>query len=73
MVAADAYMKGIERRIEAGLDPDVLSVLSLSYSRWDVAVHDQVPDEIKNTSGSRSAQATYAAWMEMRESDRGRD
>src|SRR5438094_8830843 len=49
MAAADAYLKGIERRIEADLDPDVPSVLSLFISRWDVAVHDQVPDELKNT------------------------
>jgi transaldolase len=68
--AADAYMKGIERRIEAGLDPDVLSVLSLFVSRWDVAVHDQVPDEMKNTLGVAVGKATYAAWREILESDR---
>jgi transaldolase len=70
MAAADAYMKGIERRIEAGLDPDVPSVLSLFISRWDVAVHDQVPDEIKNTLGIAVGKATYAAWRKMFESDR---
>jgi transaldolase len=70
MAAADAYMKGIERRIEAGLDPDVPSVLSLFISRWDVAVHDQVPDEMKNTLGIAVGKATYAAWREMLESDR---
>ena len=70
MAAADAYMKGIERRIEAGLDPDVLSVLSLFISRWDVAVHDDVPDEMKNTLGVAVGKATYKAWMEMRDSDR---
>jgi transaldolase len=70
MAAADAYMKGIERRLEEGLDPDVPSVLSLFISRWDVAVHDDVPDEIKNTLGIAVGKATYAAWMEMRESDR---
>ena len=70
MAAADAYMKGIERRIEDGLDPDVPSVLSLFISRWDVAVHDDVPDELKNTLGVAVGKATYAAWMEMRESDR---
>jgi transaldolase len=73
MAAADAYMKGIERRIEAGLDPDVPSVLSLFISRWDVAVHDQVPDEIKNTLGIAVGKATYAAWREMLESDRWQD
>jgi transaldolase len=73
MAAADAYMKGIERRIEVGLDPDVPSVLSLFISRWDVAVHDQVPDEIKNTLGIAVGKATYAAWREMLESDRWQD
>src|SRR5262249_36023472 len=41
LAAADAYMKGIERRIEAGLDPDVASVASIFMSRWDVAVADE--------------------------------
>jgi transaldolase len=70
MAAADAYMKGIERRIESGLDADVPSVLSLFISRWDVAVHDQVPNELKNTLGIAVGKATYAAWREMLESDR---
>jgi len=70
MAAADAYMRGIERRIEAGLDPDVPSVLSLFISRWDVAVQDQVPDEMKNTLGIAVGKATYKAWREMLESDR---
>jgi transaldolase len=70
MAAADAYMKGIERRIEAGLDPDVPSVLSLFISRWDVAVHDDVPDELKNTLGIAVGKTTYRAWREMLESDR---
>jgi transaldolase len=73
MAAADAYLKGIERRIEAGLDPDVPSVLSLFISRWDVAVHDDVPDEMKNTLGIAVGKATYAAWREMLESDRWQD
>jgi transaldolase len=70
MAAADAYMKGIERRIEAGMDPDVPSVLSLFVSRWDVAVHDQVPDVMKNTLGIAVGKLTYRAWREMLESDR---
>jgi transaldolase len=70
MAAADAYMKGIERRLEAGLDADVPSVLSLFISRWDVAVHDQVPDEIKNTLGVAVGKATYRAWREMLSSER---
>jgi transaldolase len=70
MAAADAYMKGIERRIEAGLDPDVPSVLSLFISRWDVAVHDDVPEDIQNTLGIAVGKATYRAWRELLESDR---
>jgi transaldolase len=70
LAAADAYMKGIERRIEAGLDPDVPSVLSLFVSRWDVAVHDEVPDVMKNTLGIAVGKLTYRAWIEMRASDR---
>jgi transaldolase len=70
MAAADAYMKGIERRLEADLDSDVPSVLSLFISRWDVAVHDEVPDEMKNTLGIAVGKATYRAWREMLESDR---
>jgi len=70
MAAADAYMKGIERRIEDGLDPDVPSVLSLFISRWDVAVQDDVPSDIKNTLGIAVGKATYAAWREMLDSDR---
>jgi transaldolase len=70
IAAADAYMKGIERRIEAGLDPDVPSVLSLFISRWDVAVHDDVPEDIQNTLGIAVGKATYRAWRELLESDR---
>jgi transaldolase len=70
MAAAEAYMKGIERRIESDLDPDVPSVLSLFISRWDVAVNDDVPDELKNTLGIAVGKATYKAWREMFESER---
>jgi transaldolase len=70
MAAAGAYMKGIERRIEAGLDPDVPSVLSLFISRWDVAVHDEVPDEMKNTLGVAVGKGTYRDWRQMLESER---
>jgi transaldolase len=73
MAAADAYLNGIERRLEAGLDPDVPSVLSLFISRWDVAVHDEVPDEMKNTLGIAVGKTTYRAWRELLESDRWKD
>jgi transaldolase len=70
IAAAEAYMKGIERRIEADLDPDVPSVLSLFISRWDVAVHDEVPDEMKNTLGIAVGKGTYRDWRRMLDSDR---
>jgi transaldolase len=70
IAAAEAYMKGIERRIEAGLDPDVPSVLSIFISRWDVAVHDEVPDEMKNTLGVAVGKTTYRDWRRLFESDR---
>ena len=70
IAAAEAYMRGIERRIEAGLDPDVPSVLSIFISRWDVAVHDEVPDELKNTLGVAVGKVTYRDWRRLFESDR---
>jgi len=70
LAAADAYMKGIERRFSDGLDPKVPSVLSLFISRWDVKVHDDVPKEMQNTLGVAVGQATYKAWLELLESDR---
>ena len=70
IAAAEAYMRGIERRIEAGLDPDVLSVLSIFISRWDVAVHDEVPDDLKNTLGVAVGKSTYRDWRRLFESDR---
>jgi transaldolase len=68
--AADAYMKGIERRIEAGLDAKVESVASFFISRWDVAVADQAPPELKNTLGIAIGKQAYAAYREMLRSDR---
>ena len=60
--SADAYMRGIERRIEAGLDPVVPSVASLFISRWDRAVAEQVPDELRNRLGIAVAKRTYRAY-----------
>jgi transaldolase len=67
---AEAYMRGIERRIEEGLDPEVGSVASLFVSRWDVAVNDDVPGELQNRLGSAAAIAGYAAYRELLDSDR---
>ena len=68
--AADAYMRGIERRVEAGLDPVVGSVASLFVSRWDVAVSEQVPEELRNRLGIAIGGRTFRAYHELLESDR---
>lgn len=65
VAAADAYMRGIERRIAAGLNPDVRSVASVFISRWDVAVASEVPDELVNRLGIAIAQRTYKAYCEL--------
>jgi transaldolase len=70
LVAADAYMRGIERRIEAGLDPAVSSVASLFISRWDVKVNDKVPKELHNQLGIAVAKRTYRIYHELLVSDR---
>ena len=63
-------MKGIERRIEAGLNPDVASVASIFMSRWDVAVADEVPDELQNRLGLAIGCQAYRAYRELLDSDR---
>jgi transaldolase len=63
--AAGAYMRGIERRIAAGLDPKVFSVASLFISRWDVAVKDKVPAGLRNHLGIAIAKGTYKAYREL--------
>jgi transaldolase len=63
--AASAYMRGIERRIEAGLDPVVHSVASIFISRWDKAVAGKEPDELKNRLGIAVARQAYKAYREL--------
>ena len=70
LAAADAYMKGIERRIEAGLSADVASVASIFMSRWDVAVSDQVDDELRNRLGLAIGFQAYRAYRELLDSPR---
>jgi transaldolase len=70
LAAAEAYMRGIERRIEDGEDPDVPSVASLFISRWDKAVIDVVPDELRDKLGIAVAKRTYRAYRELHDSDR---
>ncbi len=57
LAAAEAYLRGIERRLAAGLDPNVASVLSLFVSRWDVAVKQDVASPLPQSSGHRHRHA----------------
>ncbi|MEO8810429.1 MAG: transaldolase [Rhodanobacter sp.] len=68
--AAEAYMRGIERRIEAKLDPRVASVASLFVSRWDVAANKQLPDELHNMLGIAVGRQTYRAYRDLLASER---
>ena len=70
--AAEAYMRGIERRIEAGLAPRVGSVASLFVSRWDRAVSTKVPEALRNRLGIAVAASTYALYRELLRSERWR-
>src|SRR6478736_2950796 len=70
LAAADAYMRGVERRIEAGLDPEVASVASIFMSRWDVAVKDEAPEELRNRLGLAVGFRAYRAYRELLDSPR---
>jgi len=59
--AAEAFMRGIERRMAAGLKPDVGSVASVFVSRWDAAVANKVPAALRNQLGIAIAKRTYKA------------
>lgn len=67
---SEAYMRGIERRLQAGLDPRVGSVASLFISRWDVASNKQLPDDLHNKLGIAVGQQTYRAYRQMLASPR---
>lgn len=64
IAAADAYWRGIQRRIDAGLDPKVNSVASLFVSRWDKAVMGKIPLALHNRLGVAIAQRTYKTYRE---------
>jgi len=70
VAAAEAYLRGIERRIAAGRDPRVASVASLFVSRWDKAVADKVPPELRNRLGIAIGGRTYRAYRELLASPR---
>ena len=68
--SADAYMRGIERRIEAGLDPKVSSVASVFISRWDAAVIGRVPEQLRARLGLAVGLKTYQAYRQLMDSAR---
>ena len=68
--AADAYMRGLERRVEAGLSPDVRSVASVFVSRWDKATLDKVPQELRDRLGIAVSQQSYKAYRDLLDSER---
>ncbi len=70
VAAAGAYLRGVERRIQAGLNPDVCSVASVFISRWDKATMGKVPEELKDTLGIAVAKQTYKAYRELLDSPR---
>ena len=70
IAAAEAYLRGIERRIAAGLNPNVDSVASLFVSRWDGAVAGKVPAALTNKLGIAIARRTYAAYRHLLTSPR---
>ena len=65
LAAAEAFLRGVERRIEAGLRPGVASVASVFISRWDGAVAGKVPDALRNRLGIAIAGRIYAAYREL--------
>jgi transaldolase len=65
LAAAEAYLRGIERRIAAGLDTKIGSVASIFISRWDVAVSKTVPDNLRDKLGIAIAGRTYKAYVDL--------
>jgi len=63
--AAEAFVRGIERRIDAGLKPNIASVASVFVSRWDAAIAGKVPAALNNTLGIAVAKRTYKAYREL--------
>jgi transaldolase len=72
LAAADAYLRGIERRIAAGLNPEVASVASVFISRWDVAVAKRVSPQLRDRLGIAMGKRIYTAFTGLISSDRSR-
>lgn len=65
LAAAEAFLRGVERRMEAGLNPNVASVASVFVSRWDAAVAGRLPDDLSSRLGIAMAQRTYKAYRRL--------
>ncbi len=70
LAAASAFLRGIERRLDAGLNPNIGSVASVFVSRWDAAVKGRVPDDLRNRLGIAIAMRTYKAARDLLTSPR---
>lgn len=70
VAAAEAYLRGVERRIIAGMNPNVSSVASLFVSRWDVAVAGTAPEQLRNQLGIAVAREAYADYRTLLDSPR---
>ncbi len=70
LAAAEAFLRGVERRIDAGLNPKVGSVASIFVSRWDAAVAAQAPEALRNRLGIAVAERTYQAYRQLLSSPR---
>jgi transaldolase len=65
VAAAEAFLRGIERRLDAGLNPNVASVASVFISRWDVAVSEKAPESLRDQLGIAIAKRTYKAYRSL--------
>jgi transaldolase len=65
LAAAEAFVRGMERRLDAGLNPNVSSVASLFISRWDVAVAKTAPEALRDQLGIAIARRTYKAYRDL--------
>ena len=70
LAAAEAFLRGIERRLDAGLDPQVDSVASVFISRWDTAIAKTAPPELRNQLGIAMAKRTYRSYRSLLSSSR---
>jgi transaldolase len=70
VASAEAFMRGVERRVKAGLNPAVASVASVFISRWDRAILERVPPELRNRLGIAVARQTYRSYRDLLESAR---